>query len=252
MEEEGLTQESAVQNQNETNGANEASSAGGFEIPQAYKEEGWAQNVKSYDDLWKMNANAQKLIGKKTIGVPDETASEAAWEEFYDKIRPAGADKYAFEGLEPEEAEVFGQMFYKAGLSQKQAQEVMNGYAGLLQEEVNSHLTKEGYENQMKTRFGEDYEKVASRVNQFIRREADKNDLAVLETMPNEVIGLVYGLIDKVQTRYAVNETDFAKQGAGISKEPDFAGFAKEASLLRTKPHTTADLQALKSKYNIP
>ena len=243
MEEEGLTQESAVQNQNETNGANEASSAGGFEIPQAYKEEGWAQNVKSYDDLWKMNANAQKLIGKKTIGVPDETASEAAWEDqaLVDAMLDRIGNGYVFE------------IGYTVALHQGKIRKLKKLQTKKVKNlKMNSHLTKEGYENQMKTRFGEDYEKVASRVNQFIRREADKNDLAVLETMPNEVIGLVYGLIDKVQTRYAVNETDFAKQGAGISKEPDFAGFAKEASLLRTKPHTTADLQALKSKYNIP
>lgn len=56
--------------QPENNAAAAPGSEGGFSVPEAYKEAGWSKNIKSYDDLWKMNANAQTLIGKKTIGFP--------------------------------------------------------------------------------------------------------------------------------------------------------------------------------------
>ena len=49
--------------------SNTATEQGGFFVPDEYKEQGWAKNISSYDDLWKMNANAQSLIGKKTIGL---------------------------------------------------------------------------------------------------------------------------------------------------------------------------------------
>ena len=41
-----------------------------FSVPEAYKDAGWAQNIKSPDDLWGQFANAQSLIGKRPAGIP--------------------------------------------------------------------------------------------------------------------------------------------------------------------------------------
>lgn len=94
----------------------------GFKIPDEYKDAAWAKNYKSSDDLWKAHANAQSLIGKKTVGTPDWNDPKAV-EEYYAKVRPADAKSYKFdESMPKEHGEFFGQTFHKHGLSEKQAE----------------------------------------------------------------------------------------------------------------------------------
>ena len=69
-----------------------ADNSGGFFVPDAYKNEGWTRNLRSYDDLWKTSDSAQKMIGKKTIGIPDDKSSEQEIADFYSKLRPGKAE----------------------------------------------------------------------------------------------------------------------------------------------------------------
>ena len=227
-------------------------SESGFSVPEAYKDAGWSKNIKSYDDLWKMNANAQTLIGKKTIGIPDDKSSDEEWGEFYSKTRPTKAQDYALE-LEGEDKSVFENLFFENGISARQAKALVNGYKQSLEKASAPLFSEEGYKKEMSGRFGEAYNAKVQSVNNFIAREASAQDKAILEKMPNNVLGIVYGLIDKVQTRYAVSDTDTAKAGSGkVSAAPDWINYAKEADKLKTHYHTTADIQALKDKFNIP
>ena len=85
---------SETQPVNETVGSvnNEPSTPADFVIPDEYKEAGWANNIHSVNDLWQQHANAQKLIGKKTIGIPTADSSEDEIREFYKKVRPKTKD----------------------------------------------------------------------------------------------------------------------------------------------------------------
>lgn len=231
---------------------NAATASGGISVPEEYKEAGWCKNIKSYDDLWKMNANAQNLIGKKTIGIPDEKSGDDEWNEFYSKTRPAKAEDYALE-LEGDDKQLFENLFYENGINSRQASALIKGYKESVEKASAPLFSKEGFEKEMSGRFGEKYNDKIKSVADFITKEAAEADKAVLDKMPNNVLGIVYSLIDRIQTRYAVSDSDTGKVGGSkAAAAPDWVGYAKEADRLKSHPHTMSDLQALKDKFNIP
>lgn len=238
--------------QPESNMAASQETRSGFFVPDEYKEAGWSKNIKSYDDLWKMNANAQGMVGKKTIGIPDDKSTDQEWSDFYSKTRPEKAEDYALD-LDGEDKGLFENLFYENGINTKQAAALIKGYKESVEKSSQPLFSEEGYKKELTGRFGEQAEAKAKNVNEFIAREASAADKAVLDRMPNNVLGIVYSLIDKVQTRYAAHDTDTGKAGNGkISGEPDWLNYAKEADKLKTHYHTTADIQALKDRFNIP
>lgn len=228
-----------------------ADNNGGFFVPDDYKEAGWVQNIKSYDDLWKMNANAQNLIGRKTIGVPSEDATEAEINDFYAKTRPADIKDY---GLDEDDSKDFAQLFYDNGLSKRQVGSLVSGMQKVFEEKQAELVSQEGYDAEMKARFGDTAKQTAQKVANFIKSEAEEKDKAILEALPNNAVGAVYSLINKTMTRYAVKDTDTGVAGSGSvgKKEPDWAAYNTEAQKLSSRPHTMADLIELKEKFNIP
>lgn len=104
-----------------------------FTVPDAYKERGWVEKIKSPDDLWKTLDNAQSLLGKRPAGIPANDAPEDEWEKFYQAAgKPEAPDKYQFSDIEnlPEgfDATPFKEkaanILHQAGLNQKQADKV--------------------------------------------------------------------------------------------------------------------------------
>lgn len=236
----------------ETQPVEPADNTGGFFVPDAYKNEGWTRNLKSYDDLWKTSDNAQKMIGRKTIGIPDEKSTDQEIADFYAKLRPGKAEDYNVE-LEEGDKALFEKLFYENGISARQAKALVNGYKESIEKVKGPMFSEEGYKKTMSDRFGDKADAKVKSVCDFITKEASKEDKAILEAMPNNVLGIVYSLIDKVQTRYAVNDSDTsAASGAGVSGQADYSGYVKAAEALSRRPHTMADIEALKSKFNIP
>lgn len=229
-----------------------AASDGGFFVPDEYKEAGWCKNISSYEDLWKMNANAQKMIGQKTIGIPTENSTEEELNSFYEKIRPEKAEDYAVE-LDGDDKALFERLFHKNGLSAKQAKALVAGYKESVERAQAPLFSQEGYIKEMTDRFGDKYEAKVKSVVDFIGREISDQDKAVLEGVPNNVLGLLYGIIDKVQTRYAVKDTDTAQGGnSPASTQPNWSEYTKAMSALSTRPHSSSDIIELKDKFNIP
>lgn len=225
---------------------------GGFFVPDEYKESGWTKNISSYDDLWKMNANAQKMIGQKTIGIPKDDASDEELLSFYSKIRPEKAEDYNIE-LDGDDKMLFEKLFFDNGISSKQAKALIGGYIESIEKAKAPMFSEEGYKKEMSERFGDKYDAKVKGVTDFISSEIEDKDKAVLEAMPNNVLGIVYSIIDKVQTRYAVKDTDTAKSGGvKTSTEPNWSEFTKAMGVLATRPHTTSDIFELKDKFNIP
>jgi len=107
-----------------------------FVIPEAYKDKGWVEKVKSPDDLWKLTDNAQSLLGKRPAGIPANDAPDADWEAFYKASRPESADKYALSDIEglPEGTDLTPikakaqAVLFEAGLTPKQADIVWKQY----------------------------------------------------------------------------------------------------------------------------
>jgi hypothetical protein len=224
---------------------------GGFFVPDEYKEQGWAKNISSYEDLWKMNANAQSLIGKKTIGIPTSTSTDEEWNDYYSKIRPEKAE-YGLEEWD-EDNQAVSEVFHKYGLAEKQAKGISTELKAIQNKWEQELFSQDGFDKEMSSRFGKDFGDKAKAITDFIKKEANDVDRVALERMPNNIVGAVYGLIDKVRTRYAVKDTDTAKNGGGkVNTQPDWLKYNEAMNELRTRPHTTADMQSLRDKYNIP
>ena len=231
--------------------SNTATEQGGFFVPDEYKEQGWAKNISSYDDLWKMNANAQSLIGKKTIGIPTSASTDEEWSDYYSKVRPEKAEYGLTEWDEDNQA--ISNIFHKYGLAEKQAQGISNELKALQEQYTSNFYSQEAYDQEMQSRFGKDFSEKTKSITDFIKKEASDMDKSLLEELPNNVLGIVYGLIDKVRTRYAVKDSDAAKSGSGkINSQPDWLKYNEAMNELRTRPHSMADMKNLRDKYNIP
>jgi hypothetical protein len=57
-----------------------------FSIPESYQDRGWAKDIKSQEDLWKLTDNAQSLIGKRPAGIPTADAPQEEWDKFYQAL----------------------------------------------------------------------------------------------------------------------------------------------------------------------
>lgn len=165
-----------------TNVATEASKPD-FALPDAYKDKGWAKNIKSLEDLVKAHDNAQSLIGKKTIGVPEDWSDEKQREDFLSKVRPKSADEYALE-TKPE----IKDLCHKYGLSKYQAEGLAKG----LQAVTEVEFSKDGLEKEISAIFGKDTESAAKSA-QYIKQVLG-DEVAILETLTNKQLSVVYKL----------------------------------------------------------
>lgn len=103
-------------------------------VPESYREKPYMKGIDSMEKFVEQFDNAQSLIGKKTIGVPNDESSIEDWNQFYNKMgRPESVDAYEFETVElpdaykrsDEDLKLMKSIFHEAGLTQKQAQQVL-------------------------------------------------------------------------------------------------------------------------------
>ena len=86
--------------------------------------------------LAKSYVNAQRLIGADKVAIPGEYADDSEWDDVYDKLgRPGTPRDYDLTYGEGDEAaatlDVFSDAAHKLGLSNKQAQGLLEFYSGL-------------------------------------------------------------------------------------------------------------------------
>lgn len=211
-----------------------------FAPPEQYASAGWAQNIKSSDDLWNQMANAQALIGKRPAGIPAEGASEDEWNKFYQAAgRPETYDKYTFDkidgvpdgfDLSPYEAK-FKQMAYKAGLSSKMANERWKDYVGMELEAYNQSVKDANERNAILDRefgilaqkhFGDQFDLYSSQTQDRLRAILPKELGIDWENIPPPVMAAFimlekshqgdvsalnkkYGVEDKLSSGGAIN-----------------------------------------------
>jgi hypothetical protein len=129
-------------------------------------------NVPDVQTLVKNYVNAESLIGKKRVPIPDKNWGDKEYEEFHTAIgRPATPDKYAEPDLKFEEGfavdkerlEKYKMQFHKLGLTERQAKGLMEAY--LSDENDRFKSTKTGAfderskaEEAMKKEFGDKYQ----------------------------------------------------------------------------------------------
>lgn len=107
-------------------------------VPNEFASDPIMGNVKDVSTLVKNYVNAQRMIGRKGVILPDENSGEDKWNEFYTQLgRPEAADKYGLqsEKLNEEFVNKFSEEAYKAGLLPKQANQLMGFYNEMVDRE---------------------------------------------------------------------------------------------------------------------
>ena len=99
------------------------------------------------DALAKSYINATQMIGQDKVVVPNKNSTEDQWNEVYDKLgRPESADKYSLDvksdvvPFDDGAVKQFAENAHKLGLSNKQAQGVLEFYKNSM--EVTAHQSK--------------------------------------------------------------------------------------------------------------
>lgn len=221
-----------------------------FTIPDDYKDAGWASNIHSVDDLWSQHANAQKLIGKKTIGIPTEDSSEEEISEFYSKVRPEAEDKYDIDL--GDDTEMFKKIFYENGISARQAKSITEAYKESVRKVSDGLFSEEGFKEVMKDTLGDEYKDKIEKVNGFLKQYGKKSALAQLDQLPNETLGLIYGLIDLTMDKYAVKELGSVNQKSALTSDKDMTEYMQKMQALDNDPFVTQEKRdALRREYGI-
>lgn len=222
----------------------------GFAVPEAYKDAGWASNIKSVNDLWEQHANAQKLIGKKTIGIPSADSSEAEIAEFYSHLRPQEAKDYEIDlGDDTEE---FQKVFYENGISARQAKAITEAYKENVRRASEGLFSEENFKAVMHDTLGDDYKEKIEKVNGFLKQYGKKSALAEIDQLPNETLGLLYGLINLTMDKYAVKELGSVGSDGTASAPKDLGEYMKKMQELDNDPFVTQEKRdALRREYGI-
>ncbi|MDY5697727.1 MAG: hypothetical protein SPK75_15270 [Victivallales bacterium] len=174
---------------------------------------GSVEKFKTVEDMAKSYLNMEKLVGKKTIGMPDENSSEEEWSKLYDRLgRPVAADKYEVkraEGLPPELIDEEGMKSflgaaYKAGLNQKQVSALVSEFdRQLLEGAKRSAAAEEARKgeavSELRKLWGSDLQEKVERAQQTLNI-LDPHETIDREKLRNnvQVIQLLSSFSDKV------------------------------------------------------
>lgn len=90
------------------------------------RQEKSLQSFKDINDLAKSFVSTKKMVGKDKVFIPDETATQEDWEEFYNRLGRPEKEKYEVKFGEAQYSDDFKNGFkekaYEAGLLPKQAE----------------------------------------------------------------------------------------------------------------------------------
>jgi hypothetical protein len=181
-----------------------------FAIPEAYAGKGWANNIKSTDDLWREVDTLQPLIGKKSI--PNSESSEEEWENFYSQLRPESTDGYDIkfpEGADEtqvnqEELSQYKDLFHKAGLTPQQAQLLFDGDLAIRNSSMQQSVEQQDAEFKEMTQgvFGDKVNE-AIKVSNTLLQTLPSDQAAAIQQLPNDQLVSVMTLLNNVHNKYS-------------------------------------------------
>lgn len=214
-------------------------------IPADYRDREYLKDVDTVDKLFKKLDGAQKLIGQRPAGIPQENAPQEEWDKFYKTLgRPEKSEEYDLKTSE-ELAKVMGvdeklaagvkDLFYKAGLNKKQAEAIQKGYEALLLATHKEALAQrkaqdESFGKLAETTFGKDADKILATSRALLEAHAPDAVKPHLDKLSNEHLIILAGVLDSIQKKY-IKEDELPAGGmssAGAGTEADIRKQARE------------------------
>ena len=139
-------------------------------ISEEFRQDPNIEKFTEIDALAKSYINATKMIGQDKVAVPNKNSTEDQWNEVYDKLgRPESADKYALDvksdvvPLDNGAVKQFAENAHKLGLSNKQAQGVLEFYKNSMegtaqQSKVDTETAQVQAEQELRQEWGREFE----------------------------------------------------------------------------------------------
>lgn len=206
----------------------EPSQQSSFTVPDAYATKGWAKDIKSSDDLWKLTDNAQSLIGKRAAPAPDAPAEE--WNNYMRQLgMPEQPDAYQLGDIEglPEGFDVgqyktqAQQLMHKAGLTQRQADALWKEYIqtelGAAQQ-ATADLDKR-YDELTAKHFGDKYSEIEGVAQEAIKAFVPEELRGSISSAPPEVMTAMLALAANAKAEIDRVKREFGAEGKLASGE---------------------------------
>jgi len=139
-------------------------------ISEEFRKDPNIEKFTEIDALAKSYINATKMIGQDKVALPNKNSTEDQWNEVYDKLgRPESADKYALDvksdvvPLDDGAVKQFAENAHKLGLSNKQAQGVLEFYKNSMegtaqQSKVDTETAQVQAEQQLRQEWGREFD----------------------------------------------------------------------------------------------
>ncbi len=227
----------------------------GFAIPKDYAEAGWAKNLKSVDDVWKSLANAQTLIGKKTIGLPDWKDVRQT-EEYLAKVRLGDEAAYSskLEKLLPDEDDrsQYAKAMHDAGLNEYQLDKILSIHEAVTQTKMDKLFGSESFKADLMNTFGGDEAKVAA-----IHKEAvELFGRDFIDQTPNPLLLKAFQAIEKIKEQYGVKSLSAAVGApAAVSESPETVAKQIDEQMskmqqMKRAPHNSSDYANEQKRLN--
>jgi len=234
------------------NEATTTQSAPEFVIPAEYQEKGWAKNIKSEADLWKGMDNAQSLIGKKTIGIPDfENAKDEELADYYTHTRPKDSADYEIgEQFSDEEKKALQSVFYDNGLTKTQAKNVLAKIQDGIDKDVAENYGETGLKAEFEQRFGKEWEKEIVPVKDTMKAVFTEEQLQAINELPNKAIGSLFAMTKQIMAKYGANETDASTaKDRNVKPKLDYGEFYKKMKDADSRGDMETKKQLMKQYY---
>jgi hypothetical protein len=139
-------------------------------ISEEFRSDPNIEKFTEIDALAKSYINATKMIGQDKVAVPNKNSTEDQWNEVYDKLgRPESADKYQLDvksdvaPIDDGAVKQFAENAHKLGLSNKQAQGVLEFYKTSMegtaqQSKVDTETAQVQAEQELRQEWGREFE----------------------------------------------------------------------------------------------
>ena len=139
-------------------------------ISEEFRQDPNIEKFTEIDAPAKSYINATKMIGQDKVALPNKNSTEDQWNEFYDKAgRPESADKYSLNvksdvvPLDNGAVKQFAENAHKLGLSNKQAQGVLEFYKNSMegtaqQSKVDTETAQVQAEQELRQEWGREFE----------------------------------------------------------------------------------------------
>lgn len=177
-------------------------------LPKELQEDASLGKFTSIEALAGAYVNAQKLIGKTKIPVPDTSTTPEQWQEIYDRLGRPSLDKYEVKfpegtGIDEEFTKEFREQAHKAGLLPHQAKELATWFGtanAQVELELQQELSKKFEKDQqaLRAEWGEAYQMKIGKANHLIKEFGGEEFMKTIQQAGLDRSGEFFRFLAKV------------------------------------------------------